>query len=92
MYPDKMQYPTSAQQSGTQGTVYIRFVVRYTGKVTDRKVVIGIGKGLDEEALRVVKEMPDWIPERDNGKAVSVYYTIPIKFKLQSDRFGTPMM
>jgi TonB family protein len=88
---DIIQYPTTAQQSGTQGTVYIRFVVRYTGKVTDRKVVNRIGNGLDEEALRVVKEMPDWIPGRDNGKAVSVYHTIPIKFKLNSDRGGTPM-
>jgi len=79
---DHMQYPTKAQETGTQGTIYIRFVVRYTGKITDAKVLVGIGNGCDEEALRVVKEMPNWIPGRDNGKAVSVYYTIPVEFKL----------
>lgn len=79
---DHMQYPTKALERGIQGTIYIRFVVRYTGKLTDIKVLTGIGSGCDEEALRVVKEMPDWIPGRDNGKAVSVYYTIPIEFRL----------
>ena len=77
-----IQYPTTAQEAGTQGTVLVRFVVRYTGKLTNIKALEGVGNGLDKEALRVVKEMPDWIPGRDNGKAVSAYYTVPIKFKL----------
>jgi TonB family protein len=87
---DNMQYPTKAQETGTQGTIYIRFVVRDTGKITDAKVLAGIGNGCDEEALRVVKEMPNWIPGRDNGKAVSVYYTIPIEFKLTMNSPNTP--
>ena len=79
---DNIQYPTSSQESGTQGTVNIRFVVRYTGKLTDIKVLERVDNGLDLESLRLVKMMPDWIPGRDNGKAVSAYHTIPIKFKL----------
>jgi len=79
---DIIRYPNRAQESATQGTVYISFVVRYTGKLTDIKALTGVGNGLDEEALRVVKQMPDWIPGRDNGKAVSVFYSIPVKFQL----------
>ena len=80
---DHIQYPTKALETGTQGTIYIRFVVRYTGKLTDIKVLTGIGNECDEEALRVVKEMPNWIPGHDNGKAVSVFYSIPVKFQIQ---------
>lgn len=88
---NKMQYPTAAQIAEIQGTVYIRFVVRSTGKVTDVTVFKGIGEACDKEAVRVVKEMPDWIPGQDNGKAVSVYCTIPIKFQLQANRYTTPL-
>src|ERR1035437_1542509 len=87
---DHIQYPTKAQEASIQGTVYIRFVVRSTGKVTDVNVLTGIGGGCDEEGLRVVKKMPDWIPGWDSGKAISVYLTIPIKF-MQLNKFFTPI-
>ena len=88
---DNMHYPTAAQIAEIQGTVYIRFVVRRTGKITDVTVYKGIGTPCDEEAVRVVKKMPDWIPGQDNGKAVSVYFMIPLKFQLQENRNTTPM-
>jgi len=61
-------------------------VVRYTGKITNVKALKGVGNGLDEESERLIKMMPDWIPGRDNGKAVSAYYTVPVKFQLNTFR------
>ena len=86
-----IRYPTTAQESGTSGTVQVRFVVRYTGKITNVKALKGVGNGLDEESERLIKMMPDWIPGRDNGKAVSAYYTVPVKFQLTVDGFRVPM-
>jgi len=80
---DKMQYPTLAQESGIQGTVFVQFVVSKTGKISNVKILRGIGGGCDEEAVRVVKEMPNWIPGRQNGQPVPVMFQIPVKFQLQ---------
>jgi TonB family protein len=80
---DNFVYPTSAKEKGIQGTVYITFVVGADGTVSNVKVLRGIGGGCDEEAVRIVKMMPKWIPGKQDGKNVSVIYNLPIKFKLQ---------
>lgn len=77
-----LQYPTMARESGIQGTVYVTFVVSKTGNISDIKVLRGIGGGCDEEAVRVIKSMPGWIPGKQNGKAVPVQFNLPIKFIL----------
>jgi TonB family protein len=79
---DKMQYPTLAQESGIQGTVFVQFVVSKTGKISNVKILRGIGGGCDEEAIRITSEMPSWIPARQNGQAVPVMFQIPVKFQL----------
>jgi len=79
---DKMQYPTLAQESGIQGTVFVQFVVSKTGQLSNVKILRGIGGGCDEEAVRVVKEMPNWVPGRQNGQDVPVMLQIPINFQL----------
>jgi protein TonB len=76
-------YPQMAKESGIQGTVYVTFVVTKDGKVKDSQVLRGIGGGCDEEALRVVKIMPDWKAGKQNGQAVPVQFNLPIKFILQ---------
>lgn len=78
-----MKYPTIAQENGTQGRVTCQFVVGADGKVRDVKVLRGVDPYLDKEAVRVIMSMPKWIPGRQNGKAVSVKYTIPVMFRLQ---------
>jgi len=80
---DNIVYPQQATENGIQGTVYVSFVVDSKGKVTDVKVLRGIGGGCDEEALRVVKMMPQWHPGKQNGKLVRVLFNMPIYFKLQ---------
>lgn len=59
---DNIKYPPMARESGIQGTVYVTFVVERSGAVTDVKILRGIGGGCDEEAVRVVKNMPKWEP------------------------------
>lgn len=81
---DNIKYPQTAQENGIKGTVYVRFVVDTKGNITDVKVLRGIGGGCDEEAVRVIKMMPQWHPGKQNGIAVRVLFTMPVVFKLQS--------
>lgn len=76
-------YPQMAKESGIQGTVYVTFVVTKDGKIKDAVVLRGIGGGCDEEALRVIKLMPEWKAGKQNGQAVPVQFNLPIKFILQ---------
>ena len=75
-------YPKSAKDKGIAGTVYISFVVDKDGSIKDIKVIKGINKELDKEALRVIKLMPRWKPGEQRGKAVAVKYTLQVKFTL----------
>lgn len=81
---ENIKYPQQATELGIQGTVYLQFVVDSKGNITDVKILRGIGGGCEEEAMRVIKMMPQWHPGRQNGKAVRVLYTMPVNFKLQS--------
>ncbi len=78
-----LQYPTMAAENNIQGRVIVQFVVTKTGKVGEVKVVRSVDKDLDREAIRVCKSLPNFIPGRQNGQAVSVWYTLPVTFKLQ---------
>lgn len=80
---DNLRYPIVDQEMGTQGRVTIRFVVNQTGEISDIQLLKGISPGCDKEALRVVKSMPKWVPGRQNGNPVSVYFTLPIVFQLK---------
>jgi len=78
-----IKYPESAINISIQGKVYIQFVVLKTGAISDVKVLRGVSKELDDEAKRVVRMMPNWIPAIQNNVKVNSRVTIPINFKLQ---------
>jgi protein TonB len=78
-----IQYPIQATENGIQGIVYFQFIVDSKGHITDVKILRGIGGGCDEEALRVIKMMPQWKPGRQNGRTVRVLYNMPVSFKIQ---------
>jgi protein TonB len=78
-----IKYPSMARENGISGTVYITFVVEGDGKITDVKSLRGLGGGLTEEAIRVVRMMPNWTAGRQNGKPVRVQFTLPVKFTLR---------
>ena len=80
---DNMQYPQAALENNIQGRVIVQFVVGKDGSVSDVQVLAGLDRLCDREAVRVVESMPKWIPGKQNGKAVSVKYTIPVMFRLQ---------
>ena len=77
-----LHYPVAAKQNGTQGHVIISFIVERDGSLTDMKVKSGIGSGCDEEALRVMKLSPNWIPGKQGGRPVRVAYSVPISFTI----------
>lgn len=81
---DNLQYPYTAQERGIQGTVWVRFVVTKEGKVERAEIARGIDSACDKEALRVVSSLPDFIPGRQNGRAVPVYYMVRIVYKMQN--------
>ncbi len=75
-----IRYPHEAQESRIQGRVYVKFVVRYDGTITNVSIAKSVHPILDAEALRVVSAMPLWIPGRQRGKSVNVSYMLPINF------------
>ena len=81
---ENIRYPVIAQENGIQGRVIIQFVVARDGSIDDIKVVRGVDPSLDREAIRLVGEMPKWIPGKQGGTAVKVRFTLPIVFKLQN--------
>jgi protein TonB len=78
-----LKYPVIAQENGIQGKVILRFVVSKSGVVDKIEVVRSLDPACDKEAVRVVKTLQRWIPGKQNGVNVSVYYTLPIAFKLE---------
>jgi protein TonB len=80
---DNLNYPYAAADLGMQGRVDIRFIVTATGELTDIRVIKSLNPVLDAVAVRTVRKMPNWIPGIQNGKAVPVYYILPIIFTLQ---------
>lgn len=81
---DHLQYPPSAKELAIQGKVYVKFVVSDKGKISSIEVKKGIPDcpDCDKEALRMLKEMPDWIPGKTNGKPVKSYFHLPVTFKI----------
>jgi protein TonB len=80
-----IRYPEAAREAGIDGRVNVQFVVNEDGNISDVKVV-GIkrlGGGLEDEAVRVVKGLPNWKPGKQNGRAVKVYFTLPVLFRLE---------
>ena len=77
-----VRYPQEAREKGIQGSVFVGFVIEEDGTVSNVKVVKGIGGGCDEEAVRVVKEMPKWCPGKKQGKSVRVSYMVLVNFRL----------
>jgi TonB family protein len=79
---ENIRYPQLARENGIQGTVFVTFVVEVDGSLTDVRVLRGIGGGCNEEALRLVETMPNWIPGNQRGNPVRVQFNMPVRFTL----------
>ena len=81
---DNIKYPRMAREMGSQGRVFLRFIVGKDGSIANVEVIKSSGdKSLDDEAVRVVQAMPKWQPGKQAGRPVNVKYTLPVNFKLQ---------
>jgi periplasmic protein TonB len=78
-----LRYPRAAAQAGIQGKVFVEFTVGTDGKIERARTIKGIGFGCDEEALRVVNLMPNWMSGKQSGRPVRVRFTLPIAFQLE---------
>ncbi len=84
---DNIKYPLAEKKAGKQGTVYVSFVVEKDGTITNVRIKKGIegAPGLSEEAIRVIKLMPNWTPGKLNGHPVRIEMTQPIRFYLTGE-------
>jgi TonB family protein len=81
---ENIKYPAEAKAKKIEGRVFVKVVITAEGKVADDvKVVRSLDPACDEEAVRCIKTTSGWIPGKNNGKPVNVYYSIPIRFSLQ---------
>lgn len=87
---DNVVYPTKARERGIGGKCFIRFVVSKSGKIRDVTLLKGVPNcsECDEEAVRVVKSMPDWNPAKMKGEPVNCYFNLPFSFKIDERRLN----
>ena len=79
-----INYPPEAANNNIGGRVIVQFIVDETGQVGEVKVLRSVNDEIDAEAVRVIKTLPKFEPGRQDGKAVSVWYTLPVSFKIQT--------
>ncbi len=78
-----MSYPALAVENGVEGMIIVSFIIEMDGSIAYSRVVRDIGAGLGDEALRIVRSMPDWSPGKQRGRPVRVQYNLPVKFLLE---------
>ncbi len=84
---ENLVYPEKAKQAGIEGTVFVSFVVRSNGEITDVKILRGLSPETDQEVLRVLELMPRWEPGRlHNDEPASVQFNMPVRFRLEEER------
>lgn len=75
-----VRYPVEAQVKGIHGKVYVSFIVGTNGDIRAEKIARGVNPLLDNEAIRVIKNLKRWTPGEKDGEKVCVSYTVPINF------------
>jgi len=75
-----LEYPEKAKAQRIEGEVMVRFMVNEQGKVANTEILSSTHKELDAAALKVISHMPDWTPGKQRGKAVRVWYVVPVQF------------
>lgn len=81
---ENLVYPPDAREKGIQGTVFVTFVVEKDGSITDVRVLRGVATSIDEEAMRVIKAMPNWKPGYQRGEPVRTQFNLPLRFVLDA--------
>ena len=79
---NNLQYPEEAKEKGVQGRVVVKFIVEKDGSISNVEVNQSVDPDLNNEAMRVIKNMPKWNPAKQNGTEVRAYYDVPVTFRL----------
>ena len=79
-----IRYPAQAKRSSVEGKVFVRFNVDENGMISNFIVIKGVSKELNDEAIRVIKLMPNWTPAKSRGVPIKSFFVLPIYFKLDS--------
>jgi TonB family protein len=87
---ENLRYPEAARKAAVEGLVVAKFVIDNEGKIKDALIQKGIHPDCDQEVLRVLHAMPDWKPGMQAGKAVNVYFTLPVSFRLDKRKEMQP--
>ncbi len=82
---ENITYPEDARENGEEGIVYAKFIVGDDGVLRDITIARGVSESLNNECLRLIAAMPKWSPGYQDGKPINVSYTLPIRFRLESD-------
>jgi len=77
-----LKYPAEARRLGIEGTVIVVFVVNSDGSLSDIEILRGLGGGVDEEAIRVIENAPNWTPGSQKDRTINTRMRLPIRFKL----------
>ncbi|MEY4927326.1 MAG: hypothetical protein RI894_1762 [Bacteroidota bacterium] len=77
---EHLKYPKMALENGVEGKVFLKLTIEADGSVSEATVLRGIGSGCDDEAVRLAKSLPNFIPLVRNGKAIRQTYNLPISF------------
>lgn len=82
---ENMKYPKPAQDNGIEGIVTVEFTVKADGSIGQIKIARMLDPDLEQEAIRLVKQMPAWTPADKGGRAVDQTVTLPVKFVLPDE-------
>ena len=82
-FKENLKYPAEAKDAGIEGTVNTSFVVDRSGAVTNVQLIDTLGHGCDEEAVRLITEMPTWVAGVQDGKYVNVELSLPVRFVIK---------
>ncbi|TVQ94884.1 MAG: energy transducer TonB [Bacteroidetes bacterium] len=81
-FAQTLTYPQAAREKSIQGTVFVTFIVEKDGSISNIEILRGVSDELDNEAIRVISSMPEWIPGKADNKTVRVSFNLPIRFIL----------
>lgn len=81
-FKKNLRYPQSARESRLEGKIFVTFIVNEQGNIEDARVLRSFDPEMDTEAVRLIQEMPTWIPGKQNGKPVNCRFNLPVNFAL----------
>lgn len=80
---EHIKYSSEAKECEIEGTVIIKFEVTKTGEIGKVELLRGVDPKLDNEAIRVIKTLPKFIPGEQNGEKINLWYVVKVPFILE---------